>query len=101
MLKSSCGNCTQTMETIVVNRHFDSYDVYIGRGSKWGNPFVIGTDGGREAVIEKYRTWIQRRPDLLNDLPELVGKRLGCYCKPEACHGDVLVELMKERGLIT
>lgn len=79
----------------VVNLRTQDYDVYIGRGSKWGNPFKIGRDGSREQVIAMYREWITlRRPNLIADLHELEGKRLGCYCKPEACHGDVLVELM-------
>jgi len=46
-----------------------------------------------------YEVHIRRSPKLLAALPELVGKRLGCYCKPLACHGDVLVRLLKERGL--
>ena len=67
--------------------------VYIGRGSKWGNPFVIGRDGNREEVIEKYRAYMtDQSPILFGDLAELVGKQLVCYCKPLACHGDVLVE---------
>jgi hypothetical protein len=69
--------------------------VFIGRPSKWGNPFKIGRDGTREEVIEKYRAYIQTRPDLIAALPKLKGKRLGCYCKPLACHGDVLVELIE------
>lgn len=84
------------MAVRVVNRHrVRSFDVYIGRGSKWGNPFVIGKDGTREEVIEKYREWILTRADLLNSLHELRGKTLGCSCKPKPCHGDVLAELVE------
>lgn len=79
--------------TRVVNLHKEAYDVYIGRGSKWGNPFRIGPDGTREQVIALYRAYILNREGLLTDLPELQGKVLGCYCKPDACHGDVLKEL--------
>jgi hypothetical protein len=68
-------------------------DVYIGRGSKWGNPFVIGEQGDREAVVNMYRGWIQTQPDLLVALPELQGKRLACHCHPLPCHGDVLAKL--------
>ncbi len=82
--------------TSVVNKYKDHYDVYIGRGSKWGNPFRIGDHGDREDVIEQYRKWIQTRPDLLDSLEELRGKRLGCFCKPKACHGDVLIDLLGE-----
>lgn len=71
-------------------------DVYIGRGrgSKWGNPFVIGQDGDRAEVIRKYEAWLQQQPALLAALPELRGKTLVCFCKPQACHGDVLAKLV-------
>lgn len=78
---------------LVVHSKRDRYDVYIGRPSKWGNPFAIGRDGTREEVIEKYRAWLLGQPELLAALPELKGKVLGCWCAPQACHGDVLVEL--------
>lgn len=69
------------------------YDTYIGRPSKWGNPFAVGIDGTRNEVIQKYREWIMTQPELLAALPELRGKVIGCWCKPAACHGDVLKEL--------
>jgi len=95
------------VRTVVVNVRRDEYDVYIGRrsvimvgsqrehlvSSPFGNPFHIGHDGTRVEVIEKYRAWLMDRPVLLAMLPELQGKRLGCWCKPAACHGDVLAEL--------
>lgn len=83
-------------ETTVVNCRKSAYDVYIGRPSKWGNPFVIGKDGNREEVIEKYRKFILNNPQLLSSLGELKGKRLGCFCKPNPCHGDILVKLIKQ-----
>jgi hypothetical protein len=67
--------------------------VYVGRPSKWGNPFVIGRDGSRDDVIAKYRAWIVRQPELLAALHELRGKDLVCWCAPERCHAEVLVEL--------
>lgn len=77
--------------TTVVNKHHRvPSDVYIGRGSKWGNPFVIGKDGDRAQVIAKYEEHLLASPELLAALPELKGKILMCYCKPAACHGDVL-----------
>lgn len=81
------------MRSRVVHCKRSAHDVYIGRPSKWGNPFEIGTDGDREAVIEKYREWIVQQPDLMAALPELRGNTLGCWCAPKACHGDVLAEL--------
>jgi hypothetical protein len=79
----------------VVNRHFEDYDVYIGRGTKWGNPFIVGKDGTREEVIELYRQYARNNPVIMESLHELRGKRLGCSCKPAACHGDILLELME------
>lgn len=72
----------------------EPYDVYIGRPSKWGNPFIIGKDGTREEVIRKYADWFVTT-NLVSCLDELRGKRLGCYCKPLACHGDFLVYLIE------
>jgi len=84
------------MSIRVVHFKKSKYDIYIGRPSKWGNPFTIGEDGTREEVIKKYRDWITTQPDLLLALPELKDKILGCWCAPKSCHGDVLVELIKD-----
>jgi len=80
----------------VVHCKKSPYDIYIGRPSKWGNPFAIGRDGSREEVIRKYEEWIRTQPNLMMALPELDGKVLGCWCAPLHCHGDVLVKLLKE-----
>lgn len=82
---------------LVVHCKKSKYDVYIGRPSKWGNPFEIGKDGDREEVIKKYREWILTQEDLLNQLYVLKGKILGCWCYPLKCHGDILIELINER----
>lgn len=66
---------------------------YVGRGSKWGNPFYIGRDGDRHTVVEKYRNHLRHSPDLLASLEEIRGKDLVCYCAPEECHADILLEL--------
>lgn len=81
------------LPTRVVHVRREPFDVYIGRPSKWGNPFVVGKDGTRAEVIEKYRTWLMRNQLLMSSLQELRGKVLGCWCKPLLCHGDILVEL--------
>lgn len=90
----------QTKTTVVNKYHGEPFDVYIGRGSKWGNPFTHkqGTQaqfimGSREEAVQAYREWIQTQPHLLADLHELKGKVLQCYCAPKACHGHVLAEL--------
>ena len=67
--------------------------VYIGRGSKWGNPFRIGIDGDRAAVIAKYECWLRNQHHLLRALDELRGCNLLCFCAPKACHGDLLLRL--------
>ena len=79
-------------------------EVYIGRQtrngwkkSRWANPFKLSRDGDPAAVIAMYRRWLMQRPVLLAALPELHGKDLVCWCAPEACHGDVLLELAAER----
>ena len=82
--------------TEVVNARDSDYDVLIARPSKWGNPFRIGRDGNRDQVIKMYEVHIRCRPDLIAALTELAGKRLGCYCKPLPCHGDVLLKLLAE-----
>lgn len=71
-------------------------DLYIGRPSKWGNPFEIGRDGSREDVVRKYAEWIVGQPALLADLHELRGRTLVCWCAPQMCHGHVLEILCEE-----
>lgn len=82
------------MEPIrVVNKHRDPFDVYIGRGSIWGNPFPLArnhTDADRARVIRQYEKYLLSQPELMARLPELRGRTLGCFCAPRPCHGDVL-----------
>jgi hypothetical protein len=81
----------------VLNKYRDGIPkgaVYIGRPSKWGNPFAIGKDGDRDEVIAKYRQWLLARPDMMEAAKrELFGKDLVCFCAPKGCHGDVLLEM--------
>ena len=83
--------------TTVVNIARDPYQVYIGRPGPWGNPFVIGRDGTRNGVIARYSAWVRAQPALMARLGELRGMTLGCHCKPEPCHGDVLAALADGR----
>jgi hypothetical protein len=81
----------------VLNKHkhgIPAGAVYIGRGSKWGNPFVIGPDGTREDVVAKYRDYLLHHPTLALQVNELQGRDLVCFCSPQACHGDVLIEFV-------
>lgn len=81
----------------VYNRHHPECPkdaVYIGRPTKWGNPFQIGPNGSRQSVISKYRQWLKDKMTTGElDPKELAGKDLSCWCKPAACHGDILLEL--------
>lgn len=87
---------------MVLNKYRDVIPpdaVYIGRPSKWGNPFSIGKNGTREEVIAKYSEWIHGEPELIEQARrELTGKTLVCFCSPAPCHGDVLQELIKEQS---
>ena len=77
-------------EIKVVNVRKERYDIYIGRGSKWGNPFKIGIDGNRMQVIKKYENYLLNSDHLMKSISELKGKILGCHCDPLPCHGDIL-----------
>lgn len=91
--------------TTVVHNLVDAFDIYIGRdvpehglaASKWGNPFIMvdDSDEERERVLTEYRAWVVEQPDLMGSLEELRGQRLGCWCAPKRCHGNVLVQLLE------
>ena len=78
---------------LVVHCKKSKYDVYCGRPSIWGNPFEIGKDGTRKEVIAKFKKYLLANEELVDKLPELRGKILGCWCAPKACHCDVLADL--------
>jgi hypothetical protein len=69
-------------------------DVYIGRPSKWGNPYPVTADCSRELAIAKYEEYLNENP-FLKDVArrELKGKNLVCFCAPQPCHGDVLLKI--------
>lgn len=80
----------------VLNKHHAGVPtgaIYIGRGSKWGDPFRIGPDGDRAAVILKHERWLSVQHELLQALDELCGRDLVCFCAPRSCHGDLLLRL--------
>ena len=95
----------------------DDSHVYIGRnmsfyvkgavGSKWANPFKVAKPNkvykrGKYYTLDDslklYEEYIKRTPELLNSLHELHNKTLGCWCKPNACHGDILVKLVNDQS---
>jgi len=97
-------------KTLVVHRNFP-HDIYCGRGSKYGNPFIIGPDGTREDVIKKHKSWIDKwrllkkeikyhingymysNKVVCESLHEIREKRISCFCKPLSCHLDYIAEL--------
>ena len=86
---------------VYVGRHgriFINKEIFHYSASIFNNPFPIDADNPRDTVIDKYRTYILDRlrnePMLVNELLKLQGKTLGCWCKPDACHGDVLIEIL-------
>jgi hypothetical protein len=89
---------------MVVHCEKEPYDILIDRTTVWGNPYSH-KDGTlakyrvktRSEAIQKYREYILDNPELLARLPELRDKVLGCWCKPAACHGDVLEELANRK----
>jgi hypothetical protein len=89
--------------TTVVNLKNHYYDVFIGRPSKWGNPYSHKKNTTakykvktKKEAIQKYKEWFKTQPDLIHSLSELKDKVLGCYCHPNPCHGDVLIELIDQ-----
>ena len=89
-------------------------NVYIGRGrvvfidgiryplydSVWANPYKITSELPREKVLELYSVYIEEKiknnNNLIHELLKLKGKTLGCWCKPECCHGDILIRLIEK-----
>jgi hypothetical protein len=81
-------------EPRVVHCRREPYDVYIGRPSKWGNPYPLRRESERLDVIARYEhEHLPAHPELMAALPELRGKVLACWCAPKPCHGDVLLRL--------
>ena len=90
------------MSTTVGKWKDGNCDVYIGRRGrhlpwKWGNPFTIGISGTREDVIKQFKTWVESEDPraiwIREHIHELKDKKLGCFCSPLACHGDVLAKM--------
>lgn len=84
--------------TRVVNLLKEPYDIRIDRQTKWGNPFIIGRDGNREAVVEKYEKYLRSNAELMGAISELKDKVLGCWCYPQKCHGDVIIKILNEKS---
>lgn len=77
-------------------------DIYIGRGSPWGNPFKMKNNSAEERtrVIEEYKIWFEKHPKKFTELVCARPLRLGCFCKPKPCHGDYLKEKLDQYNRI-
>ena len=79
---------------VYVGRNMEFY-VKGAKGSKWKNPFSV-KKYGREECLRMYEEHIRNHPTLKNELHELQGKTLGCWCVPDACHAQVLAKMADE-----
>lgn len=104
----------------VLNKKVDGIPdgaIYVGRPTKWGNPFRVDWDGDRDEVVDKFRHLLEkgdegalvpypkpgelqdlsrRRERILTDIEELRGRDLVCWCAPQACHADILLKIANE-----
>lgn len=97
-------------ETQVVHVQKRSFDVYIGRGSRshvespYHNPFIIGPDGSRDEVLLLFfEYWYapEQAPLRRAAIAELTGKKLGCWCHPDRCHGDIIAGYLAWKAMPT
>jgi hypothetical protein len=93
------------MQTVVVNIKMEPFDVYIGRADRgqdgyFGNPFRVGHGISRKDAVNGFQKYfaerIEKDTGFKRRILALKGKRLGCFCKPKACHGDVIVDLLNK-----
>lgn len=95
------GYASSVPRTVVVNCHTEPFDVKIDRTTVFGNPFKIGQHGDRAEVIRRFESYfyhrIEKDPEWLDKVLLLDGKRLGCHCKPQPCHGDVYAAFLETR----
>ncbi len=95
----------ETMQTVVVNINKEPVDIYIGRAGRgedgyFGNPFRIGHGISREDAVKRFQRYfadrIEKDSEFKRRILALKGKRLGCFCKPQACHGDVIADWLNK-----
>jgi Domain of unknown function (DUF4326) len=93
------------MQTVVVNIYKEQFDAYIGRAGRgedgyFGNPFRMGNEISREDAVQKFQEYfterIEKDSEFRRRVLALKGRRLGCFCKPKACHGDVIADWLNK-----
>ena len=97
------------MQTVVVNISKAQFDTYIGRAGRGEdgnivNPFRIGHEIRREDAAQNFQKCfterIEKDSEFKRPVLALKGMRLGCFCKPKACHGDVIVDWLDKLRII-
>lgn len=92
--------------TKVVNIYKSEYDVYIGRAGRgkdgyFGNPFKLKSGDIKGSTLDKFRDYFYNRiendSEFKNKVLQLKGKTLGCFCKPDPCHGDIIAEFINNK----
>lgn len=96
------------MATTVVNiKTGAQFDEYIGRAGHgysgyFGNPFRITPGQPRGSTLDKFRTYFYDRLSTDSEFKarvlQLKGKRLGCFCKPYPCHGDIIAKYLNTQS---
>src|SRR6266536_651714 len=94
-----------TMQTVVVNIYKEQFDAYIGRAGRgedgyFGNPSRMGNGISRDEAVKSFQKYfaerIEKDSEFKRRVLALKGKRLGCFCKPKACHGDVIADWLNK-----
>ena len=94
-----------TMQAVVVNIYKEQFDAYIGRAGRgedgyFGNPFRMENRISREQAVKSFQKYfterIEKDSEFKRRVLALKGKRLGCFCKPKACHGDVIADWLNK-----
>lgn len=83
----------------LIERELITYIGHAGNRHSWPESDFANPNAGeakldRDAMVRHYREYLEGRADLLARLPELEGRALGCWCAPQPCHGDVLLEYL-------
>jgi len=88
------------MKTTVVNILRDEYDLYVGRPSKYGNPYTVGLNGNAETCVKLFEAYARKRissdAEFREAIKDCYGKRLACWCKSPPCHAFVIAGLAEE-----
>lgn len=100
--EESLGKYDPDEYVVNVTEHGREGVTMIDRSTQFGNPFRLEKDGGeftRGESIDWYRRWFMQKTgdrEFRQAVEALRGETLGCYCKPDACHGDVIIEYLNE-----